>query len=256
MARLEGKVAIVTGAASGLGKADAILMAKEGARIILTDINEKGGMSVAEEIGGNAIFMRQDVTKEDGWQEVTDRALKEFGRLDILVNNAGIVIVADPETTSLDQFRLANSVMSESVYLGCRYAIPAMQQCGGGKSESGGSIINMSSIASHLGFPVFFAYSAAKGAVRAMTKSVAVHCQMNGYNIRCNSLHPASIETAMVKQAAAEMGSDFETARKQAGAPGIGKPEDVANTVVFLASDESKYINGTEIIIDNALSIQ
>ena len=256
MARLDSKVAIITGAASGLGKADAIQMAKEGARVILTDINEADGQAVAAEIGENALFMKQDVREQAGWQAVTDLALEKFGRLDVLVNNAGIVIVADPESTTLEQFRLANSVMSESVYLGCKYAIPAMQKCGGGKTESGGSIINMSSIASHLGFPVFFAYSAAKGAVRAMTKSVAVHCQMNGYNIRCNSLHPASIETAMVKQAAEVMGSDMETTREQAGAPGIGKPEDVANTVVFLASDESRFINGTEIMVDNALTIQ
>jgi 3(or 17)beta-hydroxysteroid dehydrogenase len=138
--------------------------------------------------------------------------------------------------------------MSEGVFLGCKYAIPAIAASGGG------SIINMSSIASHLGYPVFFAYGAAKGAVRSMTKAIAVHCQMQKYNIRCNSIHAGAIETPMVAQANKELGLDMSIYHQ---APwGLGKPEDVANLVVFLASDESRFINGTEVLIDNALAIQ
>ena len=153
-----------------------------------------------------------------------------------------------PEECSLEAFRKQNSVMSEGVFLGCKYALPLMHESGGG------SIINMSSIASHLGYPIFFAYSAAKGAVRSMSKAIAIHCQMNGYNIRVNSVHPGAIDTPMIDQTSSELGID----NKEDLSPvvGLGQPEDVANVVLFLASDESRFVNGTEILIDNALSIQ
>jgi 3(or 17)beta-hydroxysteroid dehydrogenase len=134
------------------------------------------------------------------------------------------------------------------VFLGCKHAIPLLAASGGG------SIINMSSTATHLGYPVFFAYSAAKGAVRAMTKSIAVHCQMNKYNIRCNSIHAGAIETPMVAQASKELGMDMSAYDQMPS--GLGKPEDVANLVLYLASDESRFVNGTELVIDNALVIQ
>lgn len=250
MGRVDGKVVLVTGAASGLGKADAIMLAKEGAKVVLTDINEAGeevAQHIVNDLGAEAVFMKQDVTDEQGWTDTIAAVEKQYGGLDVLVNNAGIVIVATPEDTTLEQFRLVNSVMSESVFLGCRTAIPAM------KKRGGGSIINMSSIASHLGFPVFFAYGAAKGAVRSMTKSIAVYCQMQRLNIRCNSIHAGSIDTPMVAQALAEMGIDPPGDDDPIG---VGEPEDVANLVLYLASDESKFINGAELIIDNALSIQ
>jgi 3(or 17)beta-hydroxysteroid dehydrogenase len=252
MNRLHGKVAIVTGAASGLGRADAEFLARAGARVLLTDVNTKAGAEVAAalnaERSGCAAFAEHDVRDEQRWTEVVSEAQRRFGALNVLVNNAGVVVVATPETTTLEQFRFANSVMSEGVFLGCRAAIPAIRAAGGG------SIINMSSVASHLGYPVFFAYSAAKGAVRAMTKSIAVHCQMNKYHIRCNSVHAGAIETPMVVAANEALGlkmTDYEAAPW-----GLGKPADVANVVVFLASDESRFINGTEIVIDNALTIQ
>lgn len=248
MGRVSGKVAIVTGAASGLGEADARLLAAEGATVVLTDIDEKKGQAIADELGPNAIFIQQDVSSEDTWKSVIDTVMDRFGRLDVLVNNAGVVVVATPEDTTLDQFRFANSVMSEGVFLGMKYAIPAMRKSGGG------SIINMSSVASHLGYPVFFAYGAAKGAVRSMTKSVAVHCQMGGDNIRCNSIHAGAIETPMVATANEKLGID--PAEQDAGPVGVGKPEDVANLVLFLASDESRFVNGAELMIDNALTIQ
>jgi 3(or 17)beta-hydroxysteroid dehydrogenase len=249
--RVKNKVALITGAASGLGKADALALAREGATVVLTDVNKDGAkvaQQIARQTGAKTAFYQQDVSDEGRWAEVIEQVEKDFGALHILVNNAGIVIIATPESTTLDQFRLANSIMSEGVFLGCKAAIPLMQRSGGG------SIINMSSVASHLGYPVFFAYTAAKGAVRAMTKSIAVHCQMNGYNIRCNSMHPSSIATPMIDQANKELG--IEPPEPGTDPIGIGDPADVANLVVFLASDESRFINGAELVIDNALTIQ
>jgi 3(or 17)beta-hydroxysteroid dehydrogenase len=250
MGRVEGKVALITGGASGLGRADAEVLAREGARVVLTDINDEAGESAAENIragGGQATFMHHDVSDETQWQQIIAAVRDLHGQLDVLVNNAGIAVVETLEQCSLESFHRQNAVMSDGVFLGCKHALPLMQESGGG------AIINMSSIASHLGFPVFFAYSAAKGAVRAMSKAIAVHCQMNGYNIRVNSVHPGAIDTPMIDQTASALGLDDKTAISPVG---LGRPEDVANVVLFLASDESRFVNGTEIIIDNTLSIQ
>ena len=255
MSRMSGKIALVTGAAAGLGKADALRLAQEGATVVLTDIDD-GGQAVAtnisESTGQQTRFFHQDVSDENRWEEIIAAIVDEFGGLDVLVNNAGVAFIASPEDTTLEQFRLANSVMSEGVFLGCRAAIPAM------KLRGGGSIINMSSVASHLGFPIYFAYSAAKGAVRSMTKSIAVHCQMNGYNIRCNSIHAGAIDTPMVRNTFAQLGLDPPDPDKNdpADPVGIGRAEDVANLVLYLASDESRFMNGAELMLDNALTIQ
>lgn len=249
MGRVEGKVAIVTGGASGLGWADAELLVAEGARVVITDVNAKDGAALAERLGPNALFLEQDVRDEERWKQVIAETVRHFGRLDVLVNNAGVVVVATPEETTLEQFRFANAVMSEGVFLGCKHAIPAMRESGGG------SIINMSSIASHLGYPVFFAYSAAKGAVRAMTKSVAVHCQSNGYGIRCNSIHPGAVETPMIRQAEGRQEAQ-DVPDGVLPINSVGAPKDVANLVLYLASDESRFVNGAEFVLDNGLSIQ
>jgi 3(or 17)beta-hydroxysteroid dehydrogenase len=252
MGRLDGKVAIVTGGAAGLGRADAIALAREGARVVITDVAEAKGRQLAGELNakraGSALFLKQDVRDEARWQEVVAETVKQFGGLHILVNNAGVVKIATPESCTLEEFRFQNAVMSEGVFLGCKAAIGAI------KASGGGSIINMSSVASHLGYPVYFAYSAAKGAVRSMTKSIAVHCQMNKYNIRCNSIHAGAIDTAMVRESTRTLG--MEMSAWEQSPTGLGKPEDVANLVVYLASDESRFVNGTEILIDNALTAQ
>ena len=250
MGRVDGKVALITGAASGLGCADAEVLAREGATVVLTDVNVGAGEAAAESIrgaGGNATFVALDVTNEEQWQQVIDGIRGEHGRLDVLVNNAGLVIMGGPEECSLEAFRKQNTVMSEGVFLGCKHALPLMHESGGG------SIINMSSVASHLGYPIFFAYSAAKGAVRAMSKAIAIHCQMNGYQIRVNSLHPGAIDTPMIDQTSSDLGLEN---KEDLSPVGLGQPEDVANVVLFLASDESRFVNGTEILIDNALTIQ
>ena len=249
MGRVEGKVALVTGGGSGLGKADCERLAEEGAKVVVSDINEAAAQAVASGIGANAIAIKHDVASEEDWKRVIAETEKAFGGLNILVNNAGIVVLADPEETTLDQFRKANSVMSEGVFLGCKYSIPLMAKSGGG------SIINMSSTASYLGYPIFFAYSAAKGAVRAMTKSVAIHCQTKGYGIRCNSIHPAAIETPMIQFAEGRVGQAKDIAEGVLPADSAGAPKDVANLVLYLASEESRFVNGTEILIDNGLII-
>jgi 3(or 17)beta-hydroxysteroid dehydrogenase len=251
MGRVDGKVALITGAASGLGSADAAVLAREGATVVLTDVNEKAGEAAAESIrqaGGKATFLALDVSDEEQWQQVIASIRDEHGRLDILVNNAGLVIMGGPEDCSLEAFRKQNAVMSEGVFLGCKHALPLMHETGGG------SIVNMSSIASHLGYPIYFAYSAAKGAVRSMSKAIAIHCQMNGYKIRVNSLHPGAIDTPMIDQTTSDLGLGDK--KDLSPVVGLGQPEDVANIVLFLASDESRFVNGTEILIDNALSIQ
>lgn len=252
MGRVAGKVALVTGAASGLGRADAIALVREGARVVITDINEDAGRELESSLNaqapGSAVFLQQDVASEPRWREVFAEIRRRFGALHVLVNNAGIVIIGNPENTTLEAFRRHLSVMTESVFLGCKYGIPLMRESGGG------SIINMCSTATHLGYPVFYAYSAAKGAVRSMTKAIAVHCQVSGYGIRCNSIHAGAIETPMVVQASRELGFDLSAYEKMPG--GLGKPEDVANLVLFLAADESRHVNGAELLIDNALTVQ
>jgi 3(or 17)beta-hydroxysteroid dehydrogenase len=249
MGRVDGKVALVTGGGSGLGKADCLLLAAEGAKVIVSDINLAAAQAVAAEIGANAIAIAHDVASEESWKSAIAQAEASFGGLNILVNNAGIVVLADPEETTLEQFRRANAVMSEGVFLGCKYAIPLMAKSGGG------SIINMSSTASHLGYPIFFAYTAAKGAVRAMTKSIAIHCQTKNYGIRCNSIHPAAIETPMIQFAEGRVGQENKIAEGVLPADSVGAPKDVANLVLYLASDESRFVNAAEILIDNALIV-
>lgn len=249
MGRVEGKVALVTGSGSGLGAEDCRVLAAEGAKVLVCDINLDGAQKVAAEIGDNAAAIRHDVASEDDWKAALAECERRFGGLNILVNNAGIVVVADPEETTLEQWRKVQSVMSDGVFLGCKYAIPLMAKSGGG------SIINMSSTASHLGYPVFCAYSAAKGAVRSLTKSIAMHCQQKGYGIRCNSVHPASIETPMIQGAMGRPGQEQEVPKGVLPAGSIGAPRDVANLILYLASDESRFVTGAEILIDNGLVI-
>lgn len=252
MGRVSGKVAIVTGAGGGLGRADAQALAREGAKVVVTDVNEAAVKETAAlinaETPGAAHALKQDVRSEEEWAAVVAEAQRRFGGLHILVNNAGVVRIVTPESCTLEEFRFQNSVMSEGTFLGCKAAIPVMHASGGG------SIINMCSTATHLGYPVYFAYSAAKGAIRAMSKSIAIHCQTQKYNIRCNTVHPGAIETAMVENSTKDLGLDMQVWRNTPW--GLGKPTDVANVVLFLASDESRFVNGAEILVDNGVSIQ
>ncbi|SDN82470.1 SDR family oxidoreductase [Pseudomonas jinjuensis] len=248
MGRVAGKVVLITGAASGLGAADARLLAAEGAQVVLTDINEAAGRDVAADIPG-ALFLQHDVRDEQRWKQVVEETVSRFGRLDVLVNNAGVVVFADVEEITLERYRFVNEVMSDGTMLGCKYAVQAMKQSGGG------SIINISSIGAIKGIGEIVAYAAAKGAILSLTRSVAIHCQNKGYNIRCNAILPGAHETPMTAQAVRDIDAE-SSALQQVQNHGQGQPRDVANLVLFLASDESRYINGSQLVIDNAETIK
>jgi 3(or 17)beta-hydroxysteroid dehydrogenase len=245
--RVAGKVAIVTGAAAGLGAADARTLAAEGAKVVLTDVNGQLGRETAAAIPG-AVFMDHDVRDEDQWRHVIAETDRLFGRCDILVNNAGLVRFTPIEETTLEEFRLQNQVMSEGTFLGCKHVIPLMKRGGGG------SIINMASVAAIKGVGPIISYSAAKGAIRSMSRTVAVYCQERGYNIRCNVLLPGAHDTPMTQQALAQLAPD-EPGLAQTQNRGQGRPEDVAYLVLYLASDESRQVTGAEFVIDNGETI-
>lgn len=249
MDRVKGKVCIVTGAASGMGKADAIRLAAEGGKVVLTDLNEKDGQAVADQIGENAVFVKHNVTSESDWQRVVSTAVEKFGGLDVLVNNAGMMTMGSVVDCTLEDYRRVNAVNSEGVFLGCKTAIPAMEASG-----NGGSIINMSSVAALHGMSFIAAYSASKGAVAALTKSVALYCREKRNGIRCNSIHPDGVKTPMVFKVAtgAESATREEIESLSTEANPMCEPEDIAALVVYLASDESKFVNAAEMLIDNA----
>lgn len=246
--RVEGKAVLVTGAASGLGKAMAVMLAREGARVAVTDRNEEGAREVAQAIGASARAWKLDVTSEEDWGKVVDEVLSTFGRLDVLVNNAGVGAVVDIEAMTLEQWRFVHAVNVDGVFLGCKHGIRAMRQCG-----AKGSIINISSVAGLVGVAEFPAYSSSKGAVRLLSKSVALHCAYKGYGIRCNSVHPSFIETPMVDKLATAMGDPQVSRAKLARKiplGSLGEPDDIAYAVLYLASDESKMMTGSEFVVD------
>lgn len=247
MGRVAGKVCIVTGAASGMGKADAERLVAEGAAVVLTDLNEKDGQAVADALGEKALFIRHNVTSEEDWKTVVDTTVEKFGRLDVLVNNAGMMTVGSVVDCSLEDYRKVNAVNSEGVFLGCKVAIPAMEASGGG------SIINMSSVAALHGMSFVAAYSASKGAVAALTKSVALYCREQKNGIRCNSIHPDGVKTPMVfKVVTGEESATREQIESlQPESNPFCEPEDIANMVLFLASDESSFITAAEMLVDN-----
>ena len=248
MDRVRGKVAIVTGAGRGLGSAIASLLAREGAKVIVTDINAVNGNNIAEEIrmgGGEALFMKHDVTKESDWVEVIRVAVERYGKLDILVNNAGVQVWKSIEDTSLDEWRWLMSINLDGVFLGTKYAMGIMKKSGGG------SIINMSSAVGIIGGFNSSAYQASKGGVRIFTKAAALECSKAGYdyNIRVNSVHPGVIKTSMVEELLKDA-DKMRTALNWHPIGRFGEPEDIAYGVLYLASDESKFVTGAELVID------
>jgi len=250
MGRVAGKIALVTGGASGLGFADAKVLVEEGAKVILTDIDVEKGKAAALEIGPSASFIKHDVGSEQDWIDVVNKIDELHGNLDILINNAGIVFMSNPVNCTLNEFRISNRIMSEGVFLGMKYSLPLLQK------YSGGSIVNMSSTASHLGYPMI-AYSAAKGAVRSMTKSMAIYCKTESLLVRCNSVHAGGIETPMVQFAQGRVGEAPVDIPAQGVLPAesLGTPKDVASMILYLASDESRFVTGAEFLIDNGLVV-
>ena len=248
--RLAGKTALITGAASGIGRACAALFHAEGARVVATDRNAEG---LAETKAFVDLALTQDVTNEERWREVVDAVIAAFGRLDVLVNSAGIALKGDIETATLDDWRKTQAVNVEGTFLGCREAIRVM------KEKGGGSIVNLSSVAGIIGDAQSAAYCASKGAVRLMTKSAALHCGRAGYNIRLNSVHPSFADTPMVQDliASARNPERVREGLARAAPMGrMGRPEEVAMTILFLASDESSFTTGAEIVVDGGLTAQ
>lgn len=247
MARLTGKVALVTGAASGLGSEIARRFAREGASVVLTDIDEEGGRHVASAIGDVALFLAHDVTRERDWESVIEAAHARFGALDVLVNNAGILKSGSIETATFEQWQQVMQVNAGSCFLGCRYGIAAMK-------AHGGSIVNIASISSWLPIDGYAAYGASKAAVASLSRSSALHCRKNGYAIRVNSVHPDGIYTPMMQASAPGVDPKhllFDKDRNRGGRACL--PDQVANVVLFLASDESRHVSGTEMRVDNAV---
>ncbi|MDH3682039.1 MAG: glucose 1-dehydrogenase [Acidimicrobiia bacterium] len=256
MGRVDGKVALITGGARGLGEATGRTMADEGATVILSDVLDAEGTALAQSIndaGGSAEFIHQDVTDEDVWEQTIQDIVSRHGRLDICVNNAGVVLDANVEDTSLEDWRWVNAINSEAVFLGTRAAIKAMKE----QDPQGGSIVNISSIAGLVGIENLAAYNASKGAVRLFTKSAALHVATQGYNIRINSVHPSYTWTPMVQLLGDNTGDRdaFFDALGEAhplGRPGV--PMDIAWGVLYLASDESTWVTGSELVIDGGIT--
>jgi NAD(P)-dependent dehydrogenase (short-subunit alcohol dehydrogenase family) len=258
MGRLQDRVVLITGAASGIGRACAQTLAREGARVIATDVNKEGGKAVVASItaaGGRARFLEHDVSSEDVWQRVVADIRATEGRLQALVNNAGIAWMGSILEMSLADWRRQQSINLEGVFLGIKHAVPLMRESGGG------SIVNISSVAGMRGSASLAGYCATKGGVRLFTKAVALESGLNNWNIRVNSVHPGVIDTPIwqtVSPAAFQAGANTLDPQELAAAtmPGrsAGRPEDIANGVLFLVSDESSYISGTELVIDAALS--
>lgn len=244
MGRIEGKVAFITGGAMGLGEAHATLLAREGAKVVVADRNEEIGQQVVSKLkssGHEAIFVALDVTSDDQWTQAVDAVSRQFARIDVLVNNAGIYLSGTTENTPLDVWERTFAVNVRGVFLGCKTVIPVMRQGGGG------SIINISSNWGLVAFPDAAAYVASKGAVRLLTKATASEVAKD--NIRVNSVHPSLTATVMVQNVL----QDRELERKLLGPSLLGRParpEEIAQAVVFLASDESSYMTGSEVVVD------
>lgn len=248
--RVHGKIALITGAASGIGKACALHLAHEGATVVLTD-REPTGADVAGALGPPHRFHQLDVTDEPGWARVIDDTVAELGRLDVLVNAAGIGVWGDIERATLDDFRRMYAVNVEGTFLGCRAAIGAMKHGGGG------SIINVSSVAGLIGSPDLAGYCASKGAVRLLTKSVALHAARAGYGVRCNSIHPSYVDTPMVEGLIRSLGDPvLARTRLERAVPlgRLGHVDDVSALVLYLASDESRFMTGAELALDGGLT--
>lgn len=247
MGRMDGRVALITGGASGLGAEDARVLAREGAQVVITDVQDELGASVAAEIAG-CRYLHHDVRDEARWAEVVAETIATFGRLDTLVNNAGLVRFGTIEDLSYEDFRLQTAIMLDGTFLGCRAAIPHMARGGTG------SIVNMASVAGLKGISTIPAYTAAKAGIIGMTRSIAVHCREQGYGIRVNAIAPGGIVTPMTAQALAQLPAD-SAGLDQIQAHGMGQPADIANMVLYLASDEGRHITGTTITIDNGESM-
>ena len=250
MERVAGKIALVTGGASGIGRASAMMLAREGARVAVSDINLDGARDVADEIGENAVAIAHDVTDETAWTMALDTVVAAFGGLHVLVNCAGTAINGTVEETSLEDWRALHALDLDSVFLGCKHASRHIAASGGG------SIVNISSISGIIAGHNLAAYNSAKAGVRHLTKSVALHCAREANGVRCNSVHPAFVDTPILdeilRRGTREEG--LERLARQIPLGIVGEPDDIAYAVVYLASDETRFMTGSELVIDGGVS--
>ncbi len=256
MGRLDNRVALITGAAMGIGRACAERLASEGAKVVITDVEDHTGLQTAAAFkaqGYSANFIQQDVTSEGQWQSVLSDIDQLHGRLDILVNNAGIAIRKSIFEMTMDEYQRQNSINLDGVFMGLKYGIPMIAK------TDGGSVINLSSVAGLKASPGLSAYAMTKGGVRLLSKSVAKECIAAGIKVRVNSVHPGIIQTAIWDKMGVPVDGENQVDVEQIATnavPGglLGKPTDIADGVLFLASDESRYVNGSELVIDHAIS--
>ena len=251
MPRVEGKVVLVSGGASGIGAATARLVVQEGGKAVLADRDEAKGRALAAELGGAAQFVALDVTDEMAWQKAVAASVDRFGGLHGLLNAAGVGVRNSIEDCTLEEYRRVNDINALGTFLGCKAAIPAIKQSGGG------SIVNISSVLGLRGASYAMAYCASKGAVRTLTKNVALYCAQMKYDIRCNSVHPGYIDTPMIAPRLDQTIDNMSSRQwlEELHPLGrLGRPEEVANMILFLLSDESTFSTGSEFVCDGGLT--
>jgi NAD(P)-dependent dehydrogenase (short-subunit alcohol dehydrogenase family) len=255
MNRLAGKIALITGAAQGLGAAMAAKFVSEGARVLLTDINVAGAAEQAAKLGAAAASIGHDVTSESDWEAALACVEERFGGLHILVNNAGISAGTTIEATSFDDWRRVHAIDLDSVFWGCKLALPLMARTVH-DTDIRGSIVNISSIAGVIAGHNSAAYNSAKAGVRHLTKSVALHCAKQRYRITCNSIHPVFIDTPILDGITSRMGREEGLAKlgRQIPLGAVGEPDDIAWAAVYLASDEAKMVTGHGLYVDGGIS--
>lgn len=251
--RLKDKVAIVTGAAGGIGRAVAERFAAEGAKVVVADIAVDRGRAVADKLGSAGHFVKLDVTSEDNWQAAIAEAVDKFGALHVLVNSAGIGLGKTVEDITLEEWRRVHAIDLDGVFLGCKHGVAEIKKH---THRLGGSVINISSISGIIAGANMAAYNSAKAGVRLLSKSVALHCAKSGYNIRCNSVHPTFIDTPILDRYRDRFGNEVMQQKlgRQVPIGRLGRPEEVGWALVFLASDESSFMTGSEVVIDGGIS--
>ncbi len=253
MGRVANKVAFITGGASGLGKATAEMMAREGAKVVIADRNVEGAEAVARQIGPAAIAVALDVTNEQQWIAALDATEAAFGGLNVLVHSAGVGVLKSVEDISVEEWNFVHAVNLDGPFLGNKHAIPRM------KAHAPGSIIIISSVSGIIAGHNMSAYNTSKAAARMLAKTTALHCAKRGYNIRCNSVHPTFIDTPMVQSMLVAGGDPAKVRQKlesQVPLGRLGEPDDVAYCILYLASDESKFVTGAEFVLDGGITAQ
>jgi 3(or 17)beta-hydroxysteroid dehydrogenase len=251
--RLAGKVALITGGASGLGANAAALMVQEGAKVVVADIAADRGKAVADKLGSSGHFVMLDVTSEDNWKAAIGQTIDKFGALHVLVNSAGIGLGKTVEEITLEEWRKVHAIDLDGVFLGCKHGVAEIKKH---THKLGGSVINISSISGIIAGANMAAYNSAKAGVRLLSKSVALHCAKSGYNIRCNSVHPTFIDTPILDRYRDRFGNEVMQQKlgRQVPLGRLGRPEEVGWALVFLASDESSFMTGSEVVVDGGIS--